>query len=312
MSTKLLIQRSSQPARLGWAMAACAGALLAYTLRPHDTTPTTASQTPTTLSAPDQAFTRTFMGTEPDGVLASATGHDLTLSPELIRRFEYHLTAVGERTQAQIRAAIEADLSRELNEQGRQHAMRILDAYLKFKTALGNLNQPRMHEVSGTALAQHFKAIRDLRALYFQTDEIKALFGDVDEYDDYMARKLAIVQNKSLTPAQREAELDKLKDALTPENRAHVEQPVMHLTLAAKEEQARQNGASAAEIQQIRTQMVGADAARRLEALDREEAAWKERIRQYQQARTADPQQAQQLKATLFTPQEQLRLAAYE
>ena len=105
---------------------------------------------------------------------------------------------------------------------------------MKFKAALGNLNQPRMHEVVAPALAQHFKSIRDLRALYFPTNEIKALFGDVDEYDDYMARKLAIAQNKSLTPEQRDAELDKLKDTLTPENRAHVEQPVLHLTLAAK------------------------------------------------------------------------------
>ena len=96
-------------------------------LRPARSLAPTTSQTPIALSAPDQAFARTFAGTEPDGLLVNS-GHDLALSPELIRRFEYHLTAVGERTQAQIRAAIEDDLSRELNEQGRQHAMRILDA----------------------------------------------------------------------------------------------------------------------------------------------------------------------------------------
>ena len=311
MTSKILLKSSSNKSKMAWALAGGFGALLALVFT-HGSGPADPSHNASLVSATNSnAVARTFMGTTPDGSLANQ-GKDLVLSPELIRRFEYHLTAVGERTQAQIREAIVKDIATELNEKGQKEALRILDAYLKFKTALGSVNQPKMTEVSGAALARHFQSIRDLRALYFQPSEITALFGNVDEYDDYTAKKLAIVQNKSLSESDREAQLQYLKNTLSPANRANIEQPVVHLTLAAKEEQARQQGATAAEIQQIRTNMVGADAAKRLEALDREEASWKARIKQYQEARATSPDSAQQLKNNLFTPQEQLRLAAYE
>lgn len=311
MASKILLKTSANRSKLAWALAGGVGALLALLLT-NGTGPADPSHLPAATSqANSNDLARTFIGTTPDGVLANH-GQDLVLSPDLIRRFEYHLTAVGERSLAQIREAIVKDITAELNEKSQKEALRILDAYLKFKTALGSVNQPKMTEISGAALARHFRSIRDLRALYFQPSEITALFGNVDEYDDYTAKKLAIVQNKSLSEADREAQLQYLKNTLSAESRAHVEQPVVHLTLAAKEEQARQQGATPAEIQQIRSNMVGADAAKRLEALDREEAAWKARIKQYQEARAASPDSAQQLKNNLFTPQEQLRLAAYE
>ncbi|MGE5450520.1 MAG: lipase secretion chaperone [Acidobacteriota bacterium] len=316
MTNKILLQSSHRKTKAAWAVAACVGATLAllltqYREHSHDA-PRAAPSESTQAAIGGHEWTRSFQGTTPDGQLSSSTGRDLVLSPDLIRRFEYHLTAVGEKTQAQIRAAILADIAAELNDKGQKEAQRILDAYLKFKTALGSVAQPRMTEINGTALAQHFKSIRDLRALYFQPSEIQALFGNTDEYDDYTARKLAIVQNKGLSATEREAQLTRLKDTLSPENRANIEQPVIHLTLAAREEQARREGATPEAIQQIRTNLVGADAAKRLAALDQEEAAWKARIQQYKAALAADPSQAQQLRGTLFTPQEQLRLAAYE
>ncbi|MBP7484093.1 MAG: hypothetical protein RLZZ369_254 [Pseudomonadota bacterium] len=311
MTSKILLKTTANKSRIAWALAAGVGALMTLVFT-HGTGPADPSHAPSVIgSSNGNDLARTFMGTTPDGTLANQ-GKDLILSPELIRRFEYHLTAVGERTQAQIREAIVKDITTELNEKGQKEALRILDAYLKFKTALGSVDQPKMTEISGAALARHFRSIRDLRALYFQPSEVAALFGNVDEYDDYTAKKLAIVQNKSLSDADREAQLQYLKNTLSAESRANVEQPVVHLTLATKEEQARQQGATPAEIQQIRTNLVGADAAKRLEALDREEAAWKARIKQYQEARATSPESAQQLKHNLFTPQEQLRLAAYE
>ena len=316
MSNKILLHSSHRKYKIAWAVAGCIGALLALAIAQHhglgDDGASRSQQDPhATQASATQDWTRSFVGTSPDGQLAT-TGQDLVLSPDLIKRFEYHLTAIGEKTQAQIKAAIIQDISAALNEKGQKEALRILDAYLKFKTALGSVTQPKLGEISGASLALHFKSVRDLRAQYFQPNEVQALFGNSDEYDDYTAKKLTIVQNHGLSTAEREAQLQRLKESLSPENRANVEQPVIHLTLAAKEEEARREGASTEAIQQIRTNLVGADAAKRLAALDQEEAAWKTRIQQYKEALTADPARAQQLKNTLFTPKEQLRLAAYE
>lgn len=316
MSNKILLKPRQSNTRLAWALAGGLGAIIALSLGhfplPHST-PTGSPQVSTagTANDPQADLIRTFVGTTPDGAL-DARGDALILSPALIQRFEYHLTAVGERSIAAIRAAILDDINRELSPAAQKEAARILDAYLQFKTALGSAQQPKLGSVNSTALAQHFKAIRDTRALYFTAAEISALFGDVDHYDDYMVRKLAIVQNNQLSEKDKAQQLSALKQTLSPENRAHVEEPVVHLTLANQVEEARQAGANEQQIQQIRTQAVGADAAKRLAALDQEEAAWKERIRQYQQARSQHPDDLQKIRDNLFTPQEQLRLAAYE
>ncbi|MDE1999091.1 MAG: hypothetical protein KGI52_09220 [Burkholderiales bacterium] len=312
MSNKILLHRSSSKTKMAWAIAGCLGALIVLGLpRLSSHSDSAVRLVPANPPAQGQDVVRSYMGTTPDGQLADQ-GQDLVLSPALIRRFEYYMTAVGERTQEQIRAAILKDISTELNARGQKEAQRILDAYLKFKTALGSVSQPKMGEVSSASLALHFKAIRDLRAQYFSPDEVKALFGMGDEYEDYTVRKVAIMQNQALSPAERDAQLEQLKSTLSPEGQANVEQPVIQLTLAAKEQEARAHGATAADIQQLRTDMVGADAAKRLAALDKEQAAWNERIRQYKEARAQDPARAEQLKSTLFTPREQLRLAAYE
>lgn len=255
--------------------------------------------------------TRTHVGTEADGRFVQANG-DLILSPELIKRFEYHLAAIGERTVAQIREAILGDLRRTLNARGLSEATRLLDKYLQFKTALASAQSGQAGDGSAAALARSFQLIRDLRGQYFSTVEIAALFAQGDEYEDYMVRKMAVLQDKTLTEGQRREALAALTGQLSPSARADVEQPVLHLTLAERTEQARQQGATPEQIRAIRTDMVGSDATRRLEALDREEADWQSRIQQYRSTKAQDPARAEQIKAQLFSPNEQLRLAAYE
>ena len=255
--------------------------------------------------------TRTHVGTEADGRFAQGNG-DLLMSPELIKRFEYHLAAIGERTVPQIREAILNDLRRSLNAKGLSEATRLLDKYLQFKTALASVQAGQSSDGSAAALAHSFQVIRDLRAQYFDAAEIAALFAQGDEYEDYMVRKMTILQDKSLTEAQRREALASLAGQLSPAARADVEQPLLHLTLSERVDQARREGATAAQIREIRTEMVGADATRRLEALDREEADWQDRIQQYKAARASDPARAEQLKNQLFSPNEQLRLTAYE
>ena len=143
MASKILLKTSVNRSKLAWALAGGVGALLALLLT-NGTGPADPSHLPAATSqANSNDLARTFIGTTPDGVLANQ-GQDLVLSPDLIRRFEYHLTAVGERSLAQIREAIVKDITAELNEKGQKEALRILDAYLKFKTALGSVNQPKM------------------------------------------------------------------------------------------------------------------------------------------------------------------------
>ena len=93
----------------------------------------------------------------------------------------------------------------------------------------------------------------------------------------------------------------------------------MHLEEAAQ--QIRANGGSEDDVYRMRAAATSPEAATRLAEVDREEAAWKARIADYQAQRGAvqaspgdDAARAtamDELRNRLFTAQEQRRLAAY-
>ena len=93
--------------------------------------------------------------------------------------------------------------------------------------------------------------------------------------------------------------------------RANRTEPVLHLTVSEAVADARARGAAAQEVQAIRTNLVGADAAQRLGKLDEEEAAWQARVQHYLSLRKTDEVAAEKFKESNFSENEQLRLSAY-
>ena len=85
-------------------------------------------------------------------------------------------------------------------------------------------------------------------------------------------------------------------------------------------QQLRAQGAGDHEVYRLRAAALSPEAASRLADVDRDEADWQRRIAQYQAGRRQLPAVAggdegnalQALRASLFTPEEQRRLGAYE
>src|SRR5207253_1639564 len=101
------------------------------------------------------------------------------------------------------------------------------------------------------------------------------------------------------------------------------EQALAPLRLMQDEERLRASGASPAEIRALRERSFGAEAADRLEDLDRQRAAWQRRLDDYREARDAiarsDSLDAgardraiETLRAERFTPEERLRVVALD
>ncbi|MEW9897674.1 lipase secretion chaperone [Chitinivorax sp. PXF-14] len=289
----------------------------------HQTTATTITTAPQAAASEPAAFARSFVDTRPDGELAGGNG-ELKLSPELLRRFDYYLSAIGERSLADIQAAIERDLTRELKPADAARAKHILAQYLAFKRALADVRQDRaLGGQTLDAMRVRLASIRQTRSRFFTPTEIQALFGDDDTQADLALDRLAIQRNASLSLAQKQARLAELDARLSPQQRAEREAPVQHQTLAAQVDAARAHGASDADVLALRTAAVGGEAAERLAALDREDAAWKARIHDYLAERSrvlANTQLAPadrdaalaRLRDARFDSQEQLRLPAYE
>lgn len=252
------------------------------------------------------SFVQSHVGTVPDGQLR-ADGATLVLNEGLIARFEYYLSAVGERPLPQIYAEIERNIQKELelSPTAAAEAKRIFRTYIEFKTATKSLPTVSADDKQVlSAIRNRFEAERTLRARYFTAAESAALFGSVDfSADDALAR-MEIANNKQLTAAQKQAQLVELDARLSPEVRAwRAPQASMDALLAAENE-ARARGASAAEMLAVRTQLVGAEAARNLAVLDQENADWERRVNAYKAEKSGILNDA-----TLSEPQ---RLASVE
>lgn len=249
-------------------------------------------------------------GTSPDGSLHDGRG-ELRLSPDLIRRFDYWLTTYGEKSVEAIQADILADLRDELNASGMARAQQLLEAYLAYKTELARLTPLPAGTQQAAALSRQLQAMRDVRARHFKPTDIAQLFGPDDAQDDETLARLQIMQDATLSGADKQRQLAELTAQLPPEQQAHRTEPVLHLTVSEAVAEARERGASAQEVQAIRTRLVGAEAAQRLAQLDAEEAAWQARVQQYLNLRQTDEAAAEVYKEANFRETEKLRLGAY-
>ena len=271
--------------------------------------------TATDAPAPDTATTPwlapSLAGTEPDGQVQQAGGH-LLLSPQLLRRFDYWLTTYGERALDAIEADVRRDLADELNPDALAQALSLWKAYVAFKAELARLPALPGGTLDADSLGRQVQAVRAVRARHFNAAQVQALFADEDADDDLALARLRIQQDPTLGATERSRRLADVQARLSPAQREAEAAPLVHQTVREAVEAARARGADAAEVQAIRTRLVGAEAAARLAALDDAEAAWQARVQRYRDLLRHDPREAAAHKAAQFSETEQLRLAAYE
>lgn len=281
------------------------------------------------------AFARSLQGTEPDGHLRFfanlPTGPAVTsaeLPNEALKRlFDYYLSTLGEADEADVLRQIGQEIDKNLSGAHARAARQLLGKYVDYKKALADLEQKlgrdgQTSEGSIDSIRKRFEGMRQLREKFFDVREQSDMFGFEEAYDRVAMSQLEIAHNQQLTEAQKAQRLSALQANLPAQVKAELDAPRQVLLLQNKVEQLREQGASDDEIYRLRAQTVNPEAAARLAELDREEAAWKNRIAQYQVARqqilqsgdSAAQQQAalQQLQMRQFSAQERPRLTAYD
>ncbi|MEJ2793390.1 lipase secretion chaperone [Iodobacter sp. LRB] len=306
---------------LRWLFAGMAATVILVAAAAWSLKPAPASHTALQPAKPSVAFAPSLSGTEADGEIAHGKG-DLQLNQALLMRFDYYLSATGERPLAEIMAQIGRDLDHKLKPKAAKEARRILAQYLQFKRALGELaKNPALEGQALDTIRLRLTAIQDTRSRYFSRQEIAALFGEDDQQDNLLLERLAISQNTRLSTAQKAQKLAALDAQLSPATQQARAELIQHLTLAARIDTARQAGASTEQLHQIRSQSLGEDAANRLAALDKEESQWQSKIETYLAARNnalntlplaGQNTAIQKLRDQYFSVQEQKRLGAFE
>ena len=294
-----------------------AGVLVAGLLLLSLSKPDVARQAPLRTTPDAFAFVRSMEGTRPDGEVKQSAEGVLVVDAELGHLFDYYLAGMGEKDLAAIRSEIERELDRRLKPGAAAQAKRLLGSYLDYKRALAGLEQrlKDMGELGKSARAR-MEAMQKLRADFFTATEIAGLFGFSDAYDLDALRRLEISTDSTLSAPQRAAKLAELDQKLSPAMREEREAPSRVLRTEEAVLHMRARGASDDEIYRVRAAAFSTEGANRLAELDRDEAAWKGRIKAYQAERVAVPAGAeaalQRLRDQHFNPEEQRRLGAYE
>ena len=279
--------------------------------------PEVAGQQPVRASADPFAFVRSMEGTKPDGDVKQSPEGALVVDAELGHLFDYYLAGMGEKDLGAIRAEIERELDRRLKPGAAAQAKRLLGSYLDYKRALAGLEQNlKDHGDMAKSARARMEAMQKLRAGFFTPSEIAGLFGFSDAYDLDALRRVEISTDPSLTAPQRAGQLAELDQKLSPAMREEREAPSRVIRTEESVRKMREQGATEDDIYRVRAAAFSTEGATRLAELDRDETAWKGRIKAYLAEKAGVPAGAeatlQQLRDKHFNADEQRRLGAYE
>lgn len=261
-----------------------------------------------------------FKGTEVDGQFQLDAAGNLIISPELRQLFDYFLSAIGEEPLKQSIERLRRHIAAQLPEPAQAQALAVLNQYLNYKRQLLDLEATYSRTTDISALRQRLSAVQALRARVLEPAVHQAFFAPDEAYDRFSLERLAIQADSALDSEAKGRAIDQLRVEL-PGDLQELLVPQLQSELREQTVALQAQGADAQQIRQLRQQLVGSEAAARLEALDRQRAQWQQRVAVYQQERQrieatrglddVERRSAiEQLEAEQFDEGERLRLIA--
>ncbi|WP_437960671.1 lipase secretion chaperone [Sorangium sp. So ce119] len=254
-------------------------------------------------------------GADVDGAVIVDPRGDLVIGPEILALFDHFLSATGEEPAAVIRARIVAAIRERAEGRAADQAIALLDRYLGYREAASaELVAPEADPAARLA------ALREIRRAHFGEAAAARLFGDEEREGEAAIAQARILADATLSPDERDARIAEVEATLPEDIREAREAAVRPLVQQAEEQALREAGASDEALHAHRVATVGAEAADRLAALDRQRAAWQQRVDAFAGARAsieatvADPEARREAEEALlagaFTPEERLRVRA--
>ncbi|WP_137972702.1 lipase secretion chaperone [Pseudomonas sp. F(2018)] len=237
-------------------------------------------QTPAAALVDPGPLPPSLQGTSHGVTLRADAQGNLVLQPDLLHLFDFYLAGREEEGLDKVLTRIHQDLAAQLKGNALDQARDLLSRYVDYRIALQNLPEADSSMDAG-ALRQRLDALNATRQQYFSAEEYALFFANENAENEYMVQRLALGQQSGLSEEQRQqavAELElKLPEEVRETRAASTRQGELYATTQAMLER----GASAEEIRQVREQALGSEAANALAELDRQQAAWKQRLADY-------------------------------
>ena len=196
--------------------------------------------------------------------------------------FEYFITQYGEKSIEQIKADFITYIKMSYKDPVMSQLNDLWSRYMQYREQLGNMQPPAGLDPKNQDDPKYFRSIisntHSLRKKFFSDYEIEGLFGTQDTYDTYTVDRMEVMNDSKLTAEQKAVKLKELFNQLPEDWQENLKQinqleELRHLTAEIKA-----RGGSAAEIRQMRTNLVGPEATARLENLDVQRGQWKEQV----------------------------------
>jgi len=288
--------------------------------------PATEAATPTIGETRKKATTlalpSSFVGTDVDGSFRVDAAGNLVVSEDIRRIFDYFLASIGEESLDASVSRLRNYIDSNLQEPARAHAQTLLDQYLSYKRELVLLERDLPQMVDLDAMRQRESAVQTLRARLFDSETHQAFFAREEGYNRFTLERLAIQRDAQMSAEEKGTAVDRLRASL-PEELQDAVLPQLQQELRQHTARLLAEGASAAQIRQMRQQLVGAEATTRLETLDNQRQNWQKRLDDYITAKakveaneglsSGDKRVAiEALAAERFDERERLRLEATE
>jgi lipase chaperone LimK len=221
-----------------------------------------------------------LQGTSHDVTLRADAQGNLVLQPDLLHLFDFYLAGREEEGLDKVLTRIHQDLAAQLQGNALDQARDLLSRYVDYRIALQNLPAAD-HAMDAGALRQRLDALNATRQQYFSAEEYALFFANENAENDYMVQRLALGQQSGLSEEQRQQAVVELELQLPEQVRESRAAGTRHGDLYATTQAMQERGASAEEIRQVREQQLGSEAADALAVLDRQQAAWKQRLADY-------------------------------
>lgn len=258
---------------------------------PSATSPATAAPTPSRQLLKAQPATQgspqlpmSFKGTQVDGQFRLDEAGNLLIGAELRHLFDYFLTAAGEEPLTNSIERLRRYIVAKLPEPAQSQASAVLTQYLNYKRQLLDLETTYSQTTDISALRQRLSAVQALRARVLEPAVHQAFFALDEAYDRFSLERLAIQADSALDSDAKGRAIDQLRARL-PADLQELLVPQLQSELREQTAALQAQGADAQQVRQLRQQLVGSEAAARLEALDRQREQWQQRVTVYRQER---------------------------
>lgn len=231
-------------------------------------------------------FAKSLNGTEIDCPIQVDKNGNLILTVGIKSCFDYFFSSLGEKTESQLILDMQKYFTSTLPDTAAKYAIYLLKQYVAYTHALQNLKpDPNLRKGDIDGFQKIVDQMLKLQQQYFKAEEIKALFGNEHYFNQFNIDQMRIYANKSLSTEQKATEIAKLIDHLPPTLADGVRVSMQFSELQQLTQEIKAKGGSEQELRAMRENLLGRDAADRLEKVDQEESAWQTEVNRYLSAR---------------------------